>query len=75
MLLLSAVVLVASICLTSSRPEGAPAGACINLTPDHPGTTPQAGDGPYVFNLDQFDVNGTLTYTPGETYRRKYSAV
>ena len=74
MLLLSAVVLVASICLTSSLPGGAPAAACITLTPGH-GGTPQAGEIPYVFNLDQFDDNGTLTYTPGETYRRKYSAV
>ena len=58
----------------SSLPDGAPAGACDNLTPS-PGPTahsdPQTTAFPYRLDLSALCYNGTLTYTPGGSYNGK----
>lgn len=63
------VLLLASLYAADARSGGAPADACANLTPQHGGNQPQGGASPYTLNLATvFDVNGTLQYSPGQTY-------
>ena len=68
------VVLFVSMTLAAvhGRPNGAPAGACDNLTPGH-GGTPMSNP-PFEINMDQFEDSpgsGQYFYIPGETYTRE----
>ena len=51
-----------------ARSGGAPAEACVNLTPNHAGE-PQTSPVPYSIDLAQLGEG----YTPGQTYIRKES--
>lgn len=73
-MLVSAVVLVAGICLVRAWPGGPPEAACSTLTPNHPGSS-QTSPVPYVIDLDQFETNGSYAYTPGRTYLRELKSV
>lgn len=48
-------------------PDGAPVGACNNLTPQH-GATPQTSEVPFSVDLSAFIGN---TYIPGQMYTSK----
>ena len=60
----------------SCLPGGAPAPACLTLSPDpagHLGAQPMPLPVPFVLaNLTEaFYVNGSVAYEPGQTYRCK----
>ena len=71
LMLVSAVVFAASICLVQANPGGPPEAACSTLTPQHPGSS-QTSPVPYVIDLEQFETNGSYAYTPGRTYTREF---
>ena len=71
---LSVVALLICLCGVYSYPDGAPESACSNLVPkesDH--GPPQTSTVPYYIFVDPLCRNGSLTYTPGQTYTRKFS--
>ena len=73
--LLSVVALLISLCGVYSLPSGAPVAACDNLTPSPSAHgSPQTSAVPYYVFVDPLCYNGSLTYTPGQTYTRKSQA-
>ena len=57
---------------TSALPTGAPQAACQSVMPGsrhtENGVVEQATANPWIIDVSDFDVNGTLQYTPGTTY-------
>ena len=74
--LLLGVALLASLYgpqQVSSFSMGAPIDACDTLSPNptRHGAQPQTTEVPYIIDLSPFDDNGTLEYSPGQTYTCK----
>ena len=69
-LLLCVALLQASLYKQAlSLPDGAPDTACANLLPAQgPHGEPQTSAVPYIIDLDQFCINGTYSYNPGQNY-------
>ena len=69
------VTILASLCGRGvfSLSGGAPQQACATLSPNpvSHGAAPRSSTVPYAIDLSPFNSNGTLQYTPGETYTRK----
>ena len=68
-----AVAAVIMMCAgyTLARSTGAPAAACVDLTPQH-GSSPQSNPSTYVVNLAAFGANESqYAYIPGNTYTSK----
>lgn len=65
-LLLISTLVSPSLCL----PTGAPSDACVDLMPNHGGTSSQPETSlPYEIVLDDFvDPSGVTQYVPGVTY-------
>ena len=73
-LLAAAAVLVTLCGPVSSFPGGAPEEACNNLTPSPTAHgSPQTSAVPYFVYVDPLCTDGYLTYTPNQTYTRKFS--
>ena len=73
------VLFLACLYAADARPEGAPAGACVTLTPQslHAADGLQITPVPYEIDLTVFgeDENGTLQYTPGGVYTRTLPSI
>ncbi len=68
-------MLVSSLVLmVEGNGSGAPAAACDTLSPQqaaHQNAAAQTAPNPYSINLSPFYNNGSLYYTPGQTYTCK----
>eukprot|EP00118_Oscarella_pearsei_P011658 m.79962 g.79962 ORF g.79962 m.79962 type:complete len:244 (+) comp36156_c0_seq1:49-780(+) len=64
MALLTVSVVLCLFALVSARSSGAPAGACISMTPSHSTAAAQASPSPYKVNITAVGVG----YSPGASY-------